>query len=302
MKRNALSVLLMIISPVVWADNHDVTVNLGNLTLQASQPVNSVFAEKEVNIPALCTADCDDVTVTWTPLAKYLSSPEKGVYQFESGIKGIAIQIRTKNMEMQPSVGQPVSFTAGLVRTSLVVGGGMTTLPPLLQWTLKKDGQPVPGKQGNVIVGGSLTTGSCVLMQKNLVFRLNPVDTSKIKNTTPGEPVTGSGNRQSINVDCTPGIAYPIDISFKAKMTKGNKNIIQATRGSGLDAGVGFIIKGGDDEKDTISWDGIPINVSVPADSGQLRYPLTAYLTPLAGGAIEAGDFTGSASFDINYH
>lgn len=303
MKCNVLSVLLMIISPVVWADSNDMPVDLGSQTLRVSQPVNSEFAVKNVTIPAMCTSNCDGAIVTWTPLARYRETKEKGVYLFDSGIKGIAIQISTEKMDIQPSAGRSVSFTAGLVRTSQDVGSTAILSVPLLQWQLKaeKNGQDVL-KQGRVVVRGNLTTGSCVLNQKDLVFKLKPVDIRQIKNTSQGAPVTASGDQQFISVDCIPGVADSLDMSFKALTVEGANYIMKATSGNSHRVGVGFIFKGGDAEKDTISWDGTPVNVSVPAESGQLRYPLTAYLTPVPDGTIEADDFTGSASFEINYH
>ncbi|EBL9224830.1 type 1 fimbrial protein [Salmonella enterica] len=302
MKRNILSVLLIIISPVVWADNEVTRVELGSPTLDVSQPLNEVFGQKTVTLPALCTKDCSDVTVKWEPLATRLTDVQTppGVWLFDSGVKGIAIQIRTQPGK-KPSAGQPVEFQVGLVRvTQEVAGGSVLLVRPLLQWGLfrqTKDGQTTQEKTGQIVVNGNLTAGSCVLKQNSLAFNLNTVTINEIKKTEPGKPVISSGDRQSIAVDCTPGIA-DLNVSFRAQTVNGNNTVIKATHeNKGEAAGVGFIIE---NKEQAISWDGTPLTVKVPED-GHLVYPLTAYFTPTGAGIIDAGNINGIASFDINY-
>ncbi|EKS5642474.1 type 1 fimbrial protein [Salmonella enterica] len=303
MKRNVLSALLIIISPVVWADDEVTPVDLGNPTLAVSQPLNEVFGQKTVTFPALCTKDCSDVTVKWTPLATRLTDiqTKPGVWLFDSGVKGIAIQISAKPDEKPSSAGQPVAFDVGLVRVTQEVAGGSVLLErPLLQWGLFRrieGGQTIQEKTGRIVVKGNLTAGSCVLKQNSLVFDLKTVSINDINKTSPGKPVISSGAEQSIEVDCTPG-GTDLSVRFRAQTVAGNNTVIKATHeNKGEATGVGFIIE---NNERTISWDGMPLTIKVPAE-GHLIYPLTAYVTPTGAGVVNAGHINGSASFEVNY-
>ncbi|EFS9644173.1 type 1 fimbrial protein [Salmonella enterica] len=302
MKRNVLSALLIIISPVVWADDAVTQVDLGSLTLDVSQSLNVEFGQKTVTLPALCTEDCSDVTVKWGALATRLTDiqPKPGVWLFDSGVTGIAIQISAKQDE-KPSAGQSVMFDVGLVRVTQEVAGGSVLLErPLLQWVLSrqtKDGLTTQEKTGQIVVRGSLKAGSCVLKTENLVFNLKPVTINDIKKTENWQPVISSGDEQQIKVDCTPGVTG-LSASFSAQTVSGNNTVIRAIHENKGDvAGVGFIIE---NKERAISWDNNPLAIKVPGD-GHLVYPLTAYVTPTGAGAIDAGNINGTASFNINY-
>ncbi|EBV1274882.1 type 1 fimbrial protein [Salmonella enterica subsp. enterica serovar Java] len=308
MKRNVLSVLLMIISPVVWAVSEVTHVDLGNQTLLVSQPLNSVFGQKTVTIPALCPDNCGDVTVEWTAMAPLLADipSAPGTWLFDSGVKGIAIQISTKIPGAQPSAGESVSFQVGLVRVRQEVTSGTALLSkPLLKWSLlsrKRTGeQPVIEKEGSIVVGGNLAIGSCVLQSNSLTLNLKPVSVNEIKKVKPGELVTTGHSDPSkpesiIGVECTPGVFSSLSANFMATTTL-NKTVIKTNEGTG----VGFIVQGGGEgtNKSTINWNGEPLILNVPAN-GQLSYPLTAFYTPTSD-IVKAGDITAQASFTISY-
>ncbi len=308
MKCNALSVLLIIISPVVWgADDYDTRVELGNPTLSFSQPLNREFAQKTFTQPALCERDCSDVAVKWTSLAPLLntSTPDRGIYRFESGIKGIEIQINTQTSGTQLSAGQPVSFQVGLVRASRDVAvGTMPLSKPLLKWSLlskKKSGlSSVPEKEGTITVRGGLTVSGCELKTDSLDFNLASVNINDLKKTTPGKPFTGIRDSQSIVVDCIPGAFSSLHAVFKAgNIMSGNPTIINTDEN---DTGVGFIVLGGEGSNQRpVSWNetGEPLTLNVPPD-GHFSYPLTAFYTRTSD-TVKAGSINAHAQFTISY-
>ncbi|EGC1083068.1 type 1 fimbrial protein [Salmonella enterica] len=309
MKHNILSVLLlMIISPVVWAGN-DVNVDLGNQTLLISQSLNSVFGQKTVTLPALC-ANCSNVTVKWEPLVPRLadSSASPGTYLFASGIKGIAIQINTKISGTPLSAEQPISFQVGLVKVSETVEAGTEVLSkPLLKWSLfsKKESitSSVPEKEGIITVGGTLKIGSCELGTKNLYIKLKPVSVNEINNVNIGEIVTTGSQSSQIQVKCTAGVFNSLKASFNAANTILNTDEIIEPNNNKESIGVGFILKGGDNGGNnpiqTIHWNKEPLILNVPED-GVLNYPLTAYYTPITR-PVSAGEITATVNFTINY-
>ncbi|ECB4073917.1 TPA: fimbrial protein [Salmonella enterica subsp. enterica] len=293
--------LVAAVSHVARAD--EITrVDLGHPVLRVSQPLNVVFASQAVTLPALCKTDCKDVTVQWKALASQLTTatPVPGVYRFESGVKGIALQITAPDHGAPVRADQALTLNVGLVRTSPVVAAGELNLStPLLQWSLVsrggEDGEVQSDRQGQVLVNGTLTAGSCEPSDGTLTFRLPPVQRADLQNTQPGQPVKGVEARQSITVTCTPGVASKLSALFLARTPPGNPGIVL----SDDNPGVGFVVT--DDVKNqTLLWDrSQALEYPIPA-TGQTSIPLTAFYTP-TGREILAGKVSAQAQFTIDY-
>lgn len=274
-------------------------VELGNQVLRVSQPLNVVFARQPVTLPPLCHGDCSGVTVKWNALAPRLNTVNSppGEYLFDSGVKGIAIRIDASQQSGSVPADQPLTLQVGLVKISQDVAAGVMTLStPLLQWELTSSGAGSlqSESRGQIVVGGSLTAGSCEPNAGTLTFNLPPVRLADLKRTVPGQPVAGQSDSQAIAVTCTPGIATALSATFFASTAEGNPRIVQSDN-----PGVGFLMVDGDYHQ-TLYWDKThPLVYPIPA-SGQTRIPLSVYYTP-TGQDIQAGKVMAQAQFTIDY-
>ncbi|EBR4458251.1 fimbrial protein [Salmonella enterica] len=300
MKNKILALALYVVaSHTVFADT--VTrVELGNMVLRVSQPMNEVFARQSVTLPALCHGQCDGVTVKWEALAPRLTTVNTppGVYLFDSGVKGIAIRIDAPQQNGVTPADKALSLQIGLVKTSRDVAAGVMNLStPLLQWSLSgQNGENAlqADDRGQIVVGGALTVGSCEPTTGTLTFAPSPVRLSDLKRTGPGQPVAGSGDSQAISVTCTPGIASSLSATFLAKTLEGSPSVIQSDN-----PGVGFLMVD-DVYHQTVWWDGShPLVYPIPPN-GQTRIPLSVFYTP-TGREIRAGKVTAQAQFTIDY-
>ncbi|EAW0864677.1 fimbrial protein [Salmonella enterica] len=300
MKYRFLTLVVMAaVSRMALADN--VTrVDLGSQVLRVSQPLNEVFGQQPVTLPALCKTDCNNVKVKWEVVAPLLPGAVQtpGVYRFDSGRKGIALQIDAPQGGRQVEADQPLRLKVGLVRTEQTVEAG--TLPmtiPLLKWTLVRQESDVSvgADSGEIVVTGTLTAGSCEPKEGTLTFRLPPVQRADLQKTVPGQPVKGVEAKQSIAVTCTPGVASKLSALFQARTAEGNPGIVLSDE----NPGVGFMVTD-DVKKQTILWDrSQALEYPIPA-TGQTQIPLTAFYTP-TGKPVEAGKVSAQAQFTIDY-
>lgn len=299
MKYRFLALVVMTaVSRMALADN--VTrVDLGSQVLRVSQPLNEVFGQQPVILPSLCKTDCKNVKVKWEVVAPLLPGAVQtpGVYWFDSGRKGIALQIDAPQGGGKVEVDQPLSLKVGLVRTEQAVeAGSLPMTVPLLKWTLVRQGGDASAMDsGEIVVTGTLTAGSCEPKEGTLTFRLPPVQRADLQKTAPGQPVKGVESKQSIAVTCTPGVASKLSALFQARTEEGNPGIVLSDE----NPGVGFMVTD-DVKKQTILWDrSQALEYPIPA-TGQTQIPLTAFYTP-TGKPVEAGKVSAQAQFTIDY-